>query len=220
MPPTAPHHPTSQEPDAMSLSRLINISDGVFAVAMTFLAFTVRLPAAAPDGSRLPLHQSLSQMLPQLYTLTIAFVAAARFWLIHYRMFARLKRADYSVTVINLFALLALVFLPITGDFIGVYPTEPLAVAIFAANMATVGILNSVIWLVAARHHLILDRIAPIEIRRGHWLGALSTAVFVLSIPVCWLNVHAAKAMWLTVILFILFQRSVEARRHPGPDAA
>jgi uncharacterized membrane protein len=209
--------PRPQISDAMSLSRLINISDGVFAVAMTFLAFTVRLPAAAPDGSRPPAAQALAQMLPQLYTLAIAFVAAARFWIIHYRIVAALKRADPAVTVLNLFMLLFLVLLPITGDFVGVYPGEPIAVAIFAANMALIGAMNAAVWYVADLHHLMNEAVTPHEVRAGHWRGGLSSGVFVLSIPICWISTRAAKAMWLAVILLVLAHRKFESR-HSTPE--
>jgi uncharacterized membrane protein len=207
------HHPPVDR-GAIGLSRLINISDGVFAVAMTFLAFTIRLPTIAPDGARPPLSQTLAQMVPQLYTVGIAFVAAARFWVIHLRIFSFLKRADGAITGLNLIGLLTLVLLPISGDFIGVYPQEPLAVALFAGNMALVGLANMAIWLVASRRGLLNESATRRDVRDGHWLGALSTGVFVLSVPVCWINVRCAKAMWLAVILIIFMYRTVEEHKH------
>jgi uncharacterized membrane protein len=204
---------------AAGLNRLMNISDGVFAVAMTFLAFTVRLPAAAPDGSRPPLSQTLAQMVPQLYTVGIAFIAAARFWVIHLRIFSFLKRADGAITGLNLIGLLTLVLLPISGDFIAVYPTEPAAVALFAGNMALIGLANMAIWYAACRRGLLNESATRHDIRDGHWLGALSTGVFVLSVPACWINVRLAKGMWLAVIFIIFVYRTVEDRRRKPAEA-
>src|ERR1700704_6417396 len=47
--------------------RLTNLADGIFGVAMTFLAFTIQLPAAGegPDGG---LAGKLTALLPQLLT--------------------------------------------------------------------------------------------------------------------------------------------------------
>ncbi len=214
---TEQHQPVDR--GAIGLSRLINISDGVFAVAMTFLAFTIRLPTIAPDGARPPLSQTLAQMVPQLYTLGIAFIAAARFWVIHLRIFSFLRRADGAVTGLNLIGLLTLVLLPISGDFIGVYPQEPLAVALFAANMSLVGLANMAIWVVASRRGLLNESATRRDVQDGHWLGGLSTGVFVLSVPMCFVNVKAAKAMWLGVILIIFVYRTVEERKHKPAKA-
>jgi uncharacterized membrane protein len=209
------HHHDHVDRGAISLSRLINISDGVFAVAMTFLAFTVRLPAPAADGSRAPLAETLRQMLPQFYTLGIAFVCAARFWVIHSRIFSFLKRTDGVITALNLIGLLTLVFLPITGDLISVYQDQPLAVAMFAGNMALIGLANAAIWFVAARRGLLIDEATRKDIHDGHWFGGLSTGVFALSLPVCWISIRAAKLMWLGVVLFIFVQRRANDRRNP-----
>jgi len=211
-------NPISENDSAreVSLQRLIGISDGVFAVAMTFLAFTVRLPAAGPDGSRPPAAEALRQVLPQLYTLAIAFFAASRFWVIHHRIFSSLKRADGVIVGLNLLELLTLVLLPISGDLVGVYPREPLIVAIFAANLALIGIGNAGIWYAAATRGLMIDAITPERIRAGHWRGGFSVSMYLASIPVCWISTQAAKAMWLLTIFLIFIKQRVEARRTAG----
>lgn len=197
----------------VSLPRLISISDGVFAVAMTFLAFTVRLPAVGPGGVRPPVGEALRLMLPQLYTLAIAFFAAARFWVIHHSIFSSLKRADSVIVALNLMVLLTLVLLPITGDMIGVYPNEPLVVAIFAANMVVIGIGNAAIWYAAAKRGLMIDGITRNQIRGGHWRAGFSVGMYLASIPVCWVSTGVAKAMWLATVCLILFQKRMERRR-------
>jgi uncharacterized membrane protein len=214
---TEHHEPIDR--GAIGLSRLINISDGVFAVAMTFLAFTIRLPAIAPDTVRPPFSQTLAQMLPQIYMVGIAFVACARFWVIHLRIFSFMRRADGAVTGLNLIGLLTLVLLPISGDFVAAYSQEPIAVALFAANMALIGGANMAIWVVASRRGLLNESATRRDVRDGHWLGGLSTGVFVLSIPMCFVNVKAAKAMWLAMILIIFMYRTVEEHKHKPAKA-
>ncbi len=196
----------------VSLPRLISISDGVFAVAMTFLAFTVRLPAPGTDGVRPPVAEALRLMLPQLYTLTIAFFAVARFWVIHHRIFSSLRRADSAVVGINMAVLLTLVLLPITGDLVGVYPTEPFAVAIFATNLALIGIGNAAIWYAAEKHGLMVEGITRAQVRGGHWRGVFSASLYVASIPVCWISTGAAKVMWFATVFLVFVQKRVIAR--------
>jgi uncharacterized membrane protein len=114
-----------------------------------------------------------------------------------------------------LIGLLTLVFLPITGDLISVYQDQPLAVAMFAGNMALIGLANAAIWFVAARRGLLIDEATRKDIHDGHWFGGLSTGVFALSLPVCWISIRAAKLMWLGVVLFIFVQRRANDRRNP-----
>ncbi len=201
----------------VSLARLIGISDGVFAVAMTFLAFTVRLPPIGATGARPPAIEALRQMLPQLFTLAIAFFAAARFWVIHHRVFSSLKRADNVIAGLNLIELLMLVLLPITGDLVGAYPYEPLTVAIFAANLALVGLGNAAIWYAAAARGLMIDSMTPEQVKGGHWRGLFSVSMFLLSIPVCWISTSAAKLMWVLTVGLIFVQKRVAAHRTAAP---
>src|SRR6516225_2078660 len=71
--------------DIHDFARLTNLADSIFAVAMTFLAFTIQVPSPgpAPDGT---LAARLGAMLPQFGALALSFFIAARLWMLHFRM--------------------------------------------------------------------------------------------------------------------------------------
>jgi hypothetical protein len=66
------------------LQRLASLSDCVFAVAMTLLAFSVRLPEQGLDKAKLP--GELAQMFWESSGLVVSFVSAAMFWVGHFRL--------------------------------------------------------------------------------------------------------------------------------------
>lgn len=72
-----PFPPTIMRSDGHDFARLTNLADGIFAVSMTFLAFTIQVPppGPGPDGSLVP---RLGAMLPQFGILALSFAVACR----------------------------------------------------------------------------------------------------------------------------------------------
>jgi uncharacterized membrane protein len=81
--------------------RLLMLSDGVFAIAITLLALDLTLPVHW-DGS---VEQLMSGTGRPLVGYLFGFVLVGAFWFMHKRMFAKLERADAGVTILNLLLL-------------------------------------------------------------------------------------------------------------------
>jgi uncharacterized membrane protein len=70
--------------------RLIMLSDGVFAIAITLLALEIR-PPANWNGE---LSDLLRQTWRALLGFGLSFVLISIYWMAHRRMFARFRRVD------------------------------------------------------------------------------------------------------------------------------
>ncbi len=81
--------------------RLIMLSDGVFAIAITLLALEMKLPEQW-DGSVGSLVYGAGR---SLIGYVFAFLLVGAFWMAHRRMFAKFVRADRIVTLINILVL-------------------------------------------------------------------------------------------------------------------
>lgn len=81
--------------------RLLMLSDGVFAIAITLLALELRLPDHW-DGS---LGGLLDATGRPLVGYAFGFMLVGIFWFIHRRLFARLQQVDTPITVLNLLLL-------------------------------------------------------------------------------------------------------------------
>lgn len=81
--------------------RLLMLSDGVFAIAITLLALELKLPMHW-DGS---IGRLISASGRPLIGYLFGFALVGVFWFIHRRLFARLEHVDAGVTVLNLLLL-------------------------------------------------------------------------------------------------------------------
>jgi len=84
-----------------NFDRLLMLSDGVFAIAITLLALDLRLPEHW-DGS---VGQLLNATGRPLIGYLFGFGLVGAFWFMHRRMFAQLARVDLAITALNLLLL-------------------------------------------------------------------------------------------------------------------
>lgn len=185
----------------LEFSRLTNLADGIFAVAMTFLAFTIQLPAAGggPDGG---LAGKLSALLPQLLLLAISYVISARCWVLHYRMHNVIVRGDECLMILNLCFLFGIILVPFSADVLGNFPLSPLSVSVYAANGAFISMMLTMMWSYALYHPLILS---TDDARREGWhyltLSTVTTFGFLVSVGVAQFSPRLAIACWPGILL-------------------
>jgi Endosomal/lysosomal potassium channel TMEM175 len=72
-------------------SRVLALSDGVFAIIMTLLVLDIRVPQLAEGGS---LTAALCQLRPSLTAFVISFIVASMYWVGHRDLFGLIRRAD------------------------------------------------------------------------------------------------------------------------------
>jgi hypothetical protein len=99
---------------SLEIQRLSALSDGIFAVSMTLLAFSIHLPESSAAGR---LANELTRMCQEGIGLVVSFWIAAMFWLSHLRLFQLLQRADFGFRLLNFALLLSIVVLPISTSF-------------------------------------------------------------------------------------------------------
>ena len=185
----------------VDLTRAAALSDGIFAVAMTLLIVALPLPKSAAELGGVPLRQHLVTLLPALRAIAISFFVAAIFWRAHHGFFRCLGRGDWVLLWLNFLLLFAVTMTPLTAYLLGNFHTEPLTVALYAANLALIGFSLFLMWLrVASRRALLHADVDTARVHRGLWGNGLTTLVFLVSIPVAWLATEAALWMWLLIV--------------------
>src|ERR1041384_3485230 len=78
--------------------RVIALSDGVYAIALTLLVLDIRLPELPQPVSAQEFEAALLALQPQLFSYALSFVVIAIFWLAHHRYF---KRVDPTLNMLN-----------------------------------------------------------------------------------------------------------------------
>ena len=95
------HEPLKARVERHNYDRLLMLSDGVFAIAITLLALELKLPEHW-DGSVSALFGATGR---PLIGYLFGFGLVGVFWFIHRRLFAELEQVDGLVTMLNLILL-------------------------------------------------------------------------------------------------------------------
>jgi uncharacterized membrane protein len=192
--------------DTHDFARLTNLADGIFAVSMTFLAFTIQVPSPGPglDGSLAP---RLRAMLPQLGTLALSFAVAARIWTLHFKMHRVILRGDNLLLVLNLVMLFGIVLIPFSADVLSTYPLSALSVSIYAANALVMLLMDGAIWFYArTRPDFFAAATPPDHPTRMMRYSLEIAAVFGSSIIVARFAPHLALWLWALIPPLIALQ--------------
>ena len=120
------------------MERLLSLSDNVIAFALTLLVLQVTVPSlseVADPASAAALAAQLAKQAPHLVSYVIAFYIIAQFWLTHRRVFRHAIGHRDSLAWWNFAFLATITIMPFTSSLLGEYPSNPLAVDVFAANL-------------------------------------------------------------------------------------
>jgi len=133
--------------DLFEMRRLEDLSNTIFGVAMTLLAY--RFPTGQfLDGA--PVWATIWYAYQsQIVALLLSFVVAGMFWISHQRRLVYEPTAPRSIVYINLLFLLSIVALPITTGLYGTYGNARDIVVLYSCHLTVMGGLNTVLWLLA-----------------------------------------------------------------------
>ncbi len=177
--------------------RLVFFSDAVFAIAMTLLVIDLKVPV---PGTQTPWQIILGQS-DDLFAYALSFAIIGLNWMSHHRKFRVIKSHDGPLMMIDLVLLFFVAFLPFPTSLLSDYPGDPVAVVLYAANVAIVGLLQYAIWSYAWRKGFIEREIDEPLYRYVRRNQLLTPIVFGLSIPIAIL-VSGTAAMFFWLALF------------------
>ena len=104
--------------------RLEAFSDGVMAVIITIMAFSIPTPEASTAAA-------LRALVPHLLVYVLSFVMVAIYWVNHHHLLRSAERISGSVMWSNLFLLFWLSLFPIVTAWVGRFPESALAAACY-----------------------------------------------------------------------------------------
>ena len=200
--------------------RLLALSDGVVAIALTLLVLDLRVPAASllrhPDAAS-ALAAQLGHDTDQLISYVVAFYVIAQFWLTHHRVFRVVTGHSEGLAWWNFAFLFTITLIPFTSGLLGQYAKNPLAVDIFAANILLANLSSLATARFIKRKGLVSTAYNQEQARAGRIRALSVTAIMVASMAVAWQSPDAAKYLW--VLIAFLPDIVIRAtRRRPGPS--
>ena len=189
--------------DLPGVNRLLALSDGVVAIAITLLVLQLTVPSPAalthPDSAS-ELAAQLGKGADQLVSYVISFYVIAQFWLVHHRVFRRITGQQEGLAWWNFAFLFTITIMPFTSDLLGKFSANPLAIDIFAANLLLATVATQLTVIYGSRKDLVTPETAQ-QTRAARYRVAASIFVIALSIVLAWVNPDAAKYCWLLLAL-------------------
>jgi uncharacterized membrane protein len=191
------------------LGRILSLSDGVFAFALTLLALSLVVPTIETTGLS---NGQVSSMLAGLLQndanaflgYVFAFVMIGIWWVTHNRIFRCIARYDTTVIWINMAILLQIAVMPFVMNVYSHYSDTQVAVDLFAAIQVGLGLASATLWAYVVRTGLgkpgVTRRLVTYFSQRI-WL---TSALFAVSIAISFVSVDVAQYSW---ILAIVLQR-------------
>src|SRR6201996_760784 len=191
--------PTSPREDLPGVDRLLALSDGVVAIAITLLVLQLNVP----DVTKLTDPASASELATQLgkgtdslISYVISFYVIAQFWLVHHRVFRRITGQREGLAWWNFAFLFTITIMPFTSDLLGQFSSNPLAIDIFAANLLLATMATQLTVIYGSRKDLVTPETAQ-QTRAARYRVAGSVLVIAVSIVLAWVNPDVAKYCWL-----------------------
>lgn len=183
--------------ERIDLARLVAFSDGVMAVAITLLVLNIETPDVADED----LGEALVDLLPSLAAYVLAFALVGRFWVVHHNIFEAFERLDGRLMGLNLVFLMLIALIPFATDLLDAYGREALAAATFGAVLGLVAFTNWVMIAYGLRRGLVHEERRDATAPFGSPVALGFTLVFVLSVPIAFVSVPVAWALWASTIV-------------------
>jgi uncharacterized membrane protein len=172
-------------------------SDAVFAIAMTLLAVEIQVPTVPGED----LGHALREQAPEYLAFALSFAVVGAAWMSHHRMFRLLERYDVTLQRINLTELLFVALVANATGVLAAYAEQSVAVILYAAIVAAMGLAHLAMWQYAWNRRLFVDRLDQDLFGYLRARGAVIPTVFLASIPVALVSPDGAKYLWIAIAL-------------------
>lgn len=178
--------------DTPEFARVANLSDAVFAIAMTLLVLTLDTPD--PRGGSLA--TALAALLPQIIAFILAFALVANLWWQHHKLVAVFSSVEPGMIGIMLILLGLVALVPFPTSLIGNAPTDRVAVLAFVVVFTCLSVSFLLLVLRTRRVRAFSE---AVDTRTYYWLLAQWVSGIVVLLVAALLTVW-----WPTIGLAIL----------------
>lgn len=205
----------ADEENIPGIDRLLALTDGVVAIALTLLVLQLQVPVSKDFdvNSASQLWHALGVDGGELTSYLVSFVVIAQFWLVHHRILRTMRGHSEGLAWRNFAFLLTLTLMPFTSDLLGRYSDNPLAVTIFAVNLVALSLTTQWIYVYAASHNLLDDeRRSQYEETVGRVRSLLTIGVVSLAVTLAWTDAGLSRYAWLLFLVMPAAGSRIAAR--------
>jgi uncharacterized membrane protein len=203
----------SSERSGYGLDRVLAISDGVFAFAVTLLVLDLFVPVLSPGASSADLLAALSKEYVSFMNYLLSFFIAGVWWNAHHRNFGLIRHSNSTLRWLNLLFLLWIALLPFFTKILDQYNTLQIAVVLYATDQATAGLTMTLAWWYASRNHRFVDRnLKDSTIGFALLRNATAPIFFIISMGISFIGPTIATYSWFGMIPVLAIVHRLERK--------
>ncbi len=196
----------------MSPARIETLADGVFAIAMTLLAFNLTVPEVLPtEDPAVVLPGELVGLLPRFVIYAISFVVLGIYWVAHHAQFRVIHNADRPLLWINILFLMLVAFVPFSTSLMSRYWTAPVAVQVYGLVLILIGGAGYLHWWYATSGRRLVPGSTPDSlIRAAKRRIVIAPAVCAIAIAFSFVSTAVSIALYALLIPFYIAPASLD----------
>lgn len=212
MPEKDPTEKFRYERGSIEFNRVVALTDGIYAIAMTLLVLTIGIPRVDPDS----LTDELKAIDGDILTYIISVAILAYYWISNHHFVRHLAAVDPVYTGINVAYLAVVAFLPLPTALLDRYSSEPITIVVYLVTLLLISLLGVALFVWAHRRRLFEADPSPRAVRYGLLIVLLPVIVFALAIPI---GLHTSPTYALAIWILINFPISIYLDRRLGPSS-
>lgn len=196
----------------MKQTRLDQLSDGIFAILITLLAFDLKIPHLPFPATNTELLLALQPIFPIFMSFVLSFAVLFTYWRAHHFIVSvYAKTIDVRLTSINAVFFFFVALIPFSSRLIADYPYTQIAISVYGLNVILIG--TSLFWM---RHHVLtassIEHNAPSaeELRRGAVRTLVPVFCSIAAIGFSFYNPTLSLGLFTFAIVFNLFSRTAK----------
>lgn len=154
-----------KESDYMTTDRILAITDGIFAIAMTLIVLTIGVPSVSGPVSDASIQKALYTIAFPFFNFVLSFILLAMFWTANHKQLHYVKHVDSVFLWINIIWLLFIAIVPFSTEISGDYNGYTISQLIFNLNLLGIACLLYLNWHYATKKGLISKKMDKTKIK-------------------------------------------------------
>ncbi len=191
---------TYNDISARSLDRIGALSDGLFAIAMTLIVLEIQVPDLGSTPSDAALWRAIVSLAPRFLTYGLSFLTLGLFWSGQQTQLSYFRASDRNLAWIHLGFLAAVALMPFSTSVLADYITVRVALVVYWANLALLGVFIYGSWAYASRTGLVKSGTPPAVSRAVRRRIVVYQALYALAVSLC------VVSTYLSIGLLVLLQ--------------
>jgi uncharacterized membrane protein len=199
----------------LSPERILMLTDGIFAIAMTILVLELHVPELAEHLSDADLHTALFALLPKFLSYVVSFAILGIYWVGHHNVFHFIKRVDRRFLWLNILFLLLIALIPFSAALLGNYGNSQISVIVYGTHLILLGIVLFVSWRYAARKKNLTNGTLSEEfIQTVERYILKGPAAYAIAIGVSFFSIPASILIYTLLPVYYILQTRLDTQVH------